>query len=150
MFQSPEIGGAVSKMSLSEEPESKGGTLSTDRKRVQVERAGSPVPSCLSMKSDRSMKHLLDFRGQFTGDQRVLQSLESSSLEEKSSEKLSPPKQDLADSLERDEQHNESIKRAQQELKTHLKKKFEYIFEGLAVQGHTTLLNEIYTELYIT
>ncbi|KAJ8262695.1 hypothetical protein COCON_G00151520, partial [Conger conger] len=34
--------------------------------------------------------------------------------------------------------------------KTHLKKKFEYIFEGLAVQGHTTLLNEIYTELYIT
>ncbi|XP_061085296.1 NLR family CARD domain-containing protein 3-like isoform X1 [Conger conger] len=57
---------------------------------------------------------------------------------------------DLTDSLERDEQHNESIKRAQQELKTHLKKKFEYIFEGLAVQGHTTLLNEIYTELYIT
>ncbi|XP_061085290.1 NACHT, LRR and PYD domains-containing protein 3-like [Conger conger] len=57
---------------------------------------------------------------------------------------------DPTDSLERDEQHNESIKRAQQELKTHLKKKFEYIFEGLTVQGHTTLLNEIYTELYIT
>ncbi|KAG5840006.1 hypothetical protein ANANG_G00211570 [Anguilla anguilla] len=57
---------------------------------------------------------------------------------------------DLADSLERDEQHNESIKRAQQELKTHLKKKFECIFEGLAKQGHPTLLNEIYTELYIT
>ncbi|KAJ8250098.1 hypothetical protein COCON_G00233140 [Conger conger] len=57
-------------MSLSEEPESKGGTLSTDRKRVQVERAGSPVPSCLSMKSDRSMPQPLDFRGEFTGDQR--------------------------------------------------------------------------------
>ncbi|KAG5840053.1 hypothetical protein ANANG_G00212610, partial [Anguilla anguilla] len=57
---------------------------------------------------------------------------------------------DLADSLERDEQHNESIKRAQQELKTHLKKKFECIFEGLAKQDHPTLLNEIYTELYIT
>ncbi|KAG5836411.1 hypothetical protein ANANG_G00254390, partial [Anguilla anguilla] len=54
---------------------------------------------------------------------------------------------DLADSLERDE-HNESIKRAQQALKTHLKRKFECIFEGLAKQ--TTLLNEIYTELYIT
>ncbi|XP_061116478.1 NACHT, LRR and PYD domains-containing protein 3-like [Conger conger] len=99
-------------MSLSEEPEHKGGTLSTDRKRV-------------------------------------LQSLESSSLEGKSSD-ISPPKQDVADSLERDEQDNESIKKAQQGLKTHLKKKFEYIFEGLAVQGHTTLLNEIYTELYIT
>ncbi|KAG5840125.1 hypothetical protein ANANG_G00214310, partial [Anguilla anguilla] len=57
---------------------------------------------------------------------------------------------DLADSLERDEQHNESIKRAQQELKTHLKKQFECILEGLAKQGNQTLLNDIYTELYIT
>ncbi|XP_064169550.1 NACHT, LRR and PYD domains-containing protein 3-like isoform X3 [Anguilla rostrata] len=57
---------------------------------------------------------------------------------------------DLADSLERDEQHNESIKRAQQTLKTHLKRKFECIFEGSVKQGHPTLLNEIYTELYIT
>ncbi|XP_064172502.1 NACHT, LRR and PYD domains-containing protein 3-like isoform X2 [Anguilla rostrata] len=57
---------------------------------------------------------------------------------------------DLADSLERDELHNESIKRAQQVLKTQLKKKFECTFEGLATQGHPTLLNEIYTELYIT
>ncbi|XP_061085289.1 NLR family CARD domain-containing protein 3-like [Conger conger] len=134
----------------------------TGDQRVQVERAGSPVPSCLSMKSDQSMGTPFNFRGELQGDQsfvhRVLQSLESSSLEEKSSEKLSPPKQhtsscvyfkDLTDSLER-EQHNESIKRAQQELKTHLKKKCEYIFEGLAVQGLTTLLNEIYTELYIT
>ncbi|XP_064176612.1 NLR family CARD domain-containing protein 3-like [Anguilla rostrata] len=40
---------------------------------------------------------------------------------------------------------DESIKR---NLKTHLKRKFECIFEGLAKQ--TTLLNEIYTELYIT
>ncbi|KAG5840024.1 hypothetical protein ANANG_G00211860, partial [Anguilla anguilla] len=57
---------------------------------------------------------------------------------------------DLVDSLERDEQLNESIKRAQQALKTHLKRKFECIFEGLAKQDHPTLLNEIYTELYIT
>ncbi|XP_064176398.1 protein NLRC3-like isoform X2 [Anguilla rostrata] len=57
---------------------------------------------------------------------------------------------DLANSLERDEQLNESIKRAQQALKTHLKRKFEYIFEGLAKQDHPTLLKEIYTELYIT
>ncbi|KAG5840060.1 hypothetical protein ANANG_G00212770, partial [Anguilla anguilla] len=57
---------------------------------------------------------------------------------------------DLVDSLERDEQLNESIKRAQQALKTHLKRKFECIFEGLAKQDHPTLLKEIYTELYIT
>ncbi|KAG5830221.1 hypothetical protein ANANG_G00307830, partial [Anguilla anguilla] len=82
----------------------------------------------------------------------------SNHIVERSSEKLfskqltsSPVKQkDLTDSLERDEQHNTSIERAQQALKTALKKKFECIFEGLAKQGNPTLLNEIYTELYIT
>ncbi|KAJ8289453.1 hypothetical protein GJAV_G00001470 [Gymnothorax javanicus] len=57
---------------------------------------------------------------------------------------------DLADSLERDEQHKKSLRRAQQALKSHLKQKFECIFEGSAKQGHPTPLNEIYTELYIT
>ncbi|XP_064176363.1 protein NLRC3-like isoform X3 [Anguilla rostrata] len=250
-------------MSLSKEPETKGGTLSTERKRVQVERAGSPVPSCVSMKSEESMGQPIHFSSGFTGDPRVQQSLKSSSFEEKSSDKLSSPKKpplqewdsprrrqsllrnlkklkkdelkqfqshlsqncpecfkilsedpsvldkfmkinklfeshqiadypeciqreqedseavytvekmvetcgserslkitlhilrnmkrkDLADSLERDEQLNEPIKRAQQELKTHLKKQFECIFEGLAKQANQTLLNDIYTELYIT
>ncbi|KAG5840149.1 hypothetical protein ANANG_G00214880, partial [Anguilla anguilla] len=249
-------------MNLSEEPKTKGGTLSSERKRVLVERAGSPVPSCVSMKSDHSMNHQHVFSGESTGDHRIQQSLKSSSFEEKSSDKLSsakkPPLQegdsprrlqsllrnlkklkkdelkqfqshlsqncpeclkilsedpsvldkfmkinklfesrqiadypeciqreqedseavytvekmldtcgserslkitlhilrrmkqkDLVDSLERDEQHNESIKRAQQALKTHLKKKFECIFEGLPKQDDPTLLNEIYTELYI-
>ncbi|KAM4602942.1 protein NLRC3-like [Polymixia lowei] len=35
-------------------------------------------------------------------------------------------------------------------LKSNLKEKFEYVFEGIAKPGETTLLNEIYTELYIT
>ncbi|XP_035258165.1 NACHT, LRR and PYD domains-containing protein 3-like [Anguilla anguilla] len=56
---------------------------------------------------------------------------------------------DLADSLERDKQHNESIN-AQQALKTALKKRFECVSEALAKQNHRTLLNEIYTELHIT
>ncbi|XP_064161777.1 uncharacterized protein LOC135238058 isoform X2 [Anguilla rostrata] len=105
--------------------------------RAQVERAGSPVPSCVSMKSDHSMGKPVNFREEYPGDSRVQQSLEY------------VKQKDLADSLERDE-HNESIKRAQQALKTHLKKKFECIFEGLTKQGHPTLFNEIYTELYIT
>ncbi|KAG9330736.1 hypothetical protein JZ751_022310 [Albula glossodonta] len=56
---------------------------------------------------------------------------------------------DLADSLERDEQ-KKKLTRVQQTLKSDLKEKFERIFEGLVQQGHPTLLNEIYTELYIT
>uniref|UniRef100_A0AAZ3STW6 Uncharacterized protein n=1 Tax=Oncorhynchus tshawytscha TaxID=74940 RepID=A0AAZ3STW6_ONCTS len=36
------------------------------------------------------------------------------------------------------------------ELKLNLKKKFQCVFEGIAKQGNPTLLNKIYTELYIT
>ncbi|KAJ8332734.1 hypothetical protein SKAU_G00425230 [Synaphobranchus kaupii] len=36
---------------------------------TRYERAGSPVPSCLSMKSDHSMDPPLEFRREFTGDQ---------------------------------------------------------------------------------
>ncbi|XP_062414912.1 NACHT, LRR and PYD domains-containing protein 3-like isoform X2 [Pungitius pungitius] len=38
----------------------------------------------------------------------------------------------------------------QRELKSNLKKRFQSVFEGIAEAGNTTLLNEIYTELYIT
>ncbi|XP_077952821.1 protein NLRC3-like isoform X2 [Gasterosteus aculeatus] len=38
----------------------------------------------------------------------------------------------------------------QRELKSNLKKKFQCVFEGISKAGNPTLLNEIYTELYIT
>uniref|UniRef100_A0A3B5MFA3 B30.2/SPRY domain-containing protein n=1 Tax=Xiphophorus couchianus TaxID=32473 RepID=A0A3B5MFA3_9TELE len=38
----------------------------------------------------------------------------------------------------------------QLELKSSLKKRFESVFEGIAKAGSTALLNQIYTELYIT
>ncbi|XP_062415005.1 NACHT, LRR and PYD domains-containing protein 3-like [Pungitius pungitius] len=38
----------------------------------------------------------------------------------------------------------------QRELKSNLKTKFQCVFEGIAKAGDPTLLNEIYTELYIT
>ncbi|XP_077944777.1 NACHT, LRR and PYD domains-containing protein 3-like [Gasterosteus aculeatus] len=44
----------------------------------------------------------------------------------------------------------EIITNCQRELKSNLKKKFQRVFEGIAKAGKTSLLNEIYTELYIT
>ncbi|XP_036946911.1 NLR family CARD domain-containing protein 3-like isoform X2 [Acanthopagrus latus] len=38
----------------------------------------------------------------------------------------------------------------QHELKSNLQKKFQCVFEGIAKAGNPTLLNQIYTELYIT
>ncbi|RCU34652.1 hypothetical protein DVA81_19145, partial [Acinetobacter baumannii] len=38
----------------------------------------------------------------------------------------------------------------QRQLKSNLQKKFQCVFEGIAKAGNPTLLNQIYTELYIT
>uniref|UniRef100_A0A3Q3AY72 B30.2/SPRY domain-containing protein n=1 Tax=Kryptolebias marmoratus TaxID=37003 RepID=A0A3Q3AY72_KRYMA len=43
-----------------------------------------------------------------------------------------------------------SAESCQRELKASLKKKFQCVFEGIAKSGNPTLLEQIYTELYIT
>ncbi|KAJ8245718.1 hypothetical protein GJAV_G00273750 [Gymnothorax javanicus] len=129
----------------------------THDQQVRMERSGSPVPSCQSMKSDASMNRPRNFKGQSSDDQRPHSSREFSHLDDGSSGTLSSPRPQSRSCkklkhegilLERDDERHESIERAQQTLKTHLKEKFECVFE--AKQGHRTLLNEIYTELYIT
>ncbi|XP_052375881.1 NACHT, LRR and PYD domains-containing protein 7-like isoform X12 [Oncorhynchus keta] len=195
------------------------GDYSTEQSPIKQERPASPVPSCLSMKSDRSMDKMIDFReGDYSTEQRTEQeTTESEILSGQSSQShqtdlasifslleeniitfvknelkrykriLSPElpegfesqKQDkevdaedekqessaregalkitlhvlrkmnqkeLADTLEK----NELAVICQRELKSTLKKKFQCVFEGIAKQGNPTLLNKIYTELYIT
>ncbi|XP_026016260.1 protein NLRC3-like isoform X1 [Astatotilapia calliptera] len=43
-----------------------------------------------------------------------------------------------------------ALQKCQPKLKSVLKKKFQCVFEGIAKAGNPTLLNQIYTELYIT
>ncbi|XP_042170716.1 NLR family CARD domain-containing protein 3-like isoform X2 [Oncorhynchus tshawytscha] len=209
-----EEGVPVSKMSLSGEHDTKA------KSPVKQERSASPVPSCVSMKSDQSIDKLIDFReGDYSTEQRTQQETsESVILSGQSSQShqtdlasifslleenimtfmknelkmfkriLSPElpqgfesqKQDkevvdaedekqessaregalkitlhvlrkmnqkeLADTLEK----NELAMICQRELKSNLKKKFQCVFEGIAKQGNPTLLNKVYTELYIT
>uniref|UniRef100_A0A096LUQ4 FISNA domain-containing protein n=1 Tax=Poecilia formosa TaxID=48698 RepID=A0A096LUQ4_POEFO len=54
--------------------------------------------------------------------------------------------EDLADRL----QSKSLSPVCQHQLKSGLKKKFQSVFEGIAKAGSPTLLNQIYTELYIT
>ncbi|XP_064866928.1 NLR family CARD domain-containing protein 3-like isoform X2 [Oncorhynchus nerka] len=196
------------------------GDFSTEQRPIKQERPASPVPSCVSMKSDWSMDPPLNFReGDFSTEQRNQQERsESEILSGQSSQShqadlasifslleekimtfvknelkmfkriLSPEfpqgfesqKQDkevvdaedekqessaregalkitlhilrkmnqkeLADTLEK----YELAVICQRELKSNLKKKFQCVFEGIAKQGNPTLLNKIYTELYIT
>ncbi|XP_041658404.1 NLR family CARD domain-containing protein 3-like [Cheilinus undulatus] len=55
-------------------------------------------------------------------------------------------KQELADCLE----SRTVASVCRQKLKSNLKEKFQCVFEGIAKAGNPTLLNQIYTELYIT
>ncbi|KAM3599725.1 uncharacterized protein V6R79_010415 [Siganus canaliculatus] len=54
--------------------------------------------------------------------------------------------EELADCL----QSRTAAVKTRRELKSNLKKKFQCVFEGIAKAGNPTLLNDIYTELYIT
>ncbi|XP_014059667.2 NACHT, LRR and PYD domains-containing protein 12 isoform X1 [Salmo salar] len=96
---------------------------------VHQERPGSPVPSCVSMKSENSLYLPIDFSGgDFTHEQRTIGDQEQRLESETPSDELP----------------------LVYRLKSTLKKRHECIFEGIAKQGHSTLLNKIYTELYIT
>ncbi|XP_064872104.1 NACHT, LRR and PYD domains-containing protein 12-like isoform X1 [Oncorhynchus nerka] len=224
-----EEGGPASKMSLSGEREEGGpaskihlseGHDTKDKRPIKQERPASPVPSCVSMKSDLSMYLPINFReGDFSTEQRNQQGRsESEILSGQSSQShqtdlasifsmlevkimtfvknelkmfkriLSPElpegfesqKQDKEVVDAEDEQQESSAREGalkitlhvlrkmnqkeladtlekyelavicQRELKSNLKKKFQCVFEGIAKQGNPTLLNKIYTELYIT
>ncbi|XP_040915349.1 protein NLRC3-like, partial [Toxotes jaculatrix] len=54
--------------------------------------------------------------------------------------------EELADCLH--SRHDAAV--CQRKLKSTLKKKFQCVFEGISKAGNPTLLNQIYTELYIT
>ncbi|XP_029614089.1 NACHT, LRR and PYD domains-containing protein 12 isoform X4 [Salmo trutta] len=90
-------------------------------------RSVSPVPSCVSMKSDRSMTQPIKFCDEPFPDQRLQQ------------ERSESPVLSCGSMAEIDDR-----------LKSKLKRKFQCVFEGTVQQGNPTLLNEIYTELYIT
>uniref|UniRef100_A0A674AC83 NACHT domain-containing protein n=1 Tax=Salmo trutta TaxID=8032 RepID=A0A674AC83_SALTR len=196
------------------------GDFSTEQSPIKQERPASPVPSCVSMKSDKSMYQPLNFReGYFSTEQRNQQERsESEILRGQSSQShqtdlasifslleesimtfvknelkifkriLSPELPEGFESQKQDEEvvdaedeKQESSARegalkitlhvlrkmnqkeladtlekyelaviCQHELKSNLKKKFQCVFEGIAKQGNPTLLNKIYTELYIT
>ncbi|XP_048883030.1 uncharacterized protein LOC125749639 isoform X6 [Brienomyrus brachyistius] len=121
-----------------------------------MERADSPVPSCVSMKSDQSMeppRNLSD--GPFPPDQRdQVKRCNSDPHEGDLSSVFKFPEEkahmflndDPADRLEQ----THLLSHCQHRIKHNLKKKCECVFEGKAKEGRPTLLSEIYTELYIT
>ncbi|XP_058625659.1 NACHT, LRR and PYD domains-containing protein 13-like isoform X2 [Onychostoma macrolepis] len=95
----------------------------------QNKRSSSPEPSCLSMRSDRSMPTTPNF------------SLGSVTFN---------PRDNQTGDLQRDShQPDEQLQRVKDQHKTSMKSKYERLFEGLKLRENETLLNRIYTQLYI-
>ncbi|KAL1267316.1 hypothetical protein QQF64_032679, partial [Cirrhinus molitorella] len=127
----------------------KSGNTKTDLSSVQQKRS-EPKPSCVSVRSDASMGHPMKFK---SGDTKT----DLSSVQQKRSE----PESSCV-SVRSDASMNQPLDYKSEDTRTDLRhevlnmfrlnlmKKFEHLYEGTAKQGNPTLLNEIYTELYIT
>ncbi|XP_076152265.1 protein NLRC3-like isoform X2 [Alosa pseudoharengus] len=117
-----------------------GGGVPAGQSPIEQKRSLSPVPSCISMKSDWSMDHPLHFaggRGVPAG-----QSSENNS---------STPSNDWSNDLPINHKGGDSFTGVYQQIhKSHLQNKFQCLIDGITQQGDTKLLQEIYTELYIT
>ncbi|XDV33255.1 hypothetical protein PO909_003735 [Leuciscus waleckii] len=169
---------------------SRDGDFPPGRSSVQ-QKSSNPESSCVSMKSNWSMDHPIEFK---SGDKRPYISFKTSSVQQKRSKpesscvsmksnwSMDPPVQfksgDTQPNLRSNlpsrpvknktvfkpviqpQVFNESMcpgfsrdsKPAEvlNTLRSNLRQKFECLYEGISKQGNPTLLNEIYTELYIT
>ncbi|XP_062392724.1 NACHT, LRR and PYD domains-containing protein 3-like isoform X2 [Sardina pilchardus] len=115
---------------------------------LQTHRPPSPVPSCVSMKSDHSMLNPPQFSTESTPSDLNLQthrppSPVPSCVSMKSDDSMLKPPQFSTESTPSDLKY-------QQIHKSLLQKKFKCLIEGIPQQGDTRLLHEIYTDLYIT
>ncbi|KAF5884788.1 NACHT, LRR and PYD domains-containing protein 12-like, partial [Clarias magur] len=105
---------------------------------VQGERSESSAPSCVSMKSDASMNHPFKFK---SGDSSPLHS------------DLQNTRDRIAKCIITDtgqDPESAAVNEVQKKFKLNLMKKFQFLNGVIINLGTQTLLNEIYTELYIT
>ncbi|XP_050963473.1 protein NLRC3-like [Labeo rohita] len=102
--------------------------------RESSERSSSPDHSCVSLKSDKSRTPPpFNFSDDpVTSDFRVFKDGQAGDLQQDSPQAV-----------------NDELQRVKDQHKTSMKNKYERLFEGLNLQENETLLNRIYTQLYI-
>nr|XP_021331443.1 protein NLRC3-like [Danio rerio] len=144
--------------------------LSTRCSSVHQKRAEAE-PSCVSMKSDASMGLPLKFKSENTGPavssrKRKRAEAEPSCVSMKSDASMNPPmtfkseNTQPAVSVDGDDQtghlqqdslqpEHDELQRVKEQHKTSMKNKYERLFEGINHGETQTLLNRIYTQLYI-
>ncbi|XP_048048152.1 NACHT, LRR and PYD domains-containing protein 3-like isoform X2 [Megalobrama amblycephala] len=111
---------------------------------VQTHRSASPEPSCLSMKSEASMRNpplLSD--GAVTSDPEV----KICNVIRSMMAHLTCTDSDCQTLIKKPD--TETLQRVRDQHKTSMKNKYESLFEGIKLEETQTLLNRIYTQLYI-
>ncbi|XP_056097032.1 NLR family CARD domain-containing protein 3-like isoform X6 [Rhinichthys klamathensis goyatoka] len=111
-------------------------------------RRDPPDPSCVSMKSDWSMDPPRNFSGHTDPGFRP-DPPDPSCVSMKSDWSMDPPRNFSGHTdpgFSSSPQYTEALKT----FRSNLRKKFQCLYEGTAKQGNPTLLNEIFTDLYIT
>uniref|UniRef100_A0AAY5K968 B30.2/SPRY domain-containing protein n=1 Tax=Esox lucius TaxID=8010 RepID=A0AAY5K968_ESOLU len=136
---------------------------------VHQERPASPVPSCLSLKSEKSMGQPINFmEAEFPTEPGVHQERPASPvpscLSMKSEKSMGHPINFREGQFptEPGMEHGGDYRRkaaprpceillsVRQDIKTKMKNKYKILCEGIGQHGNPTLLKDIYTELYIT
>ncbi|XP_016396571.1 protein NLRC3-like [Sinocyclocheilus rhinocerous] len=129
-------------------------------------RASSPEPSCASLKSNQSINPPPTFSHESVtsdlrrGSQRAASPAPSCvSLKSNQSINLPPifsdaavtsdPRDDQTGTQDSPQPVNDELQRVKDQHKTSMRSKYERLFEGLKLQEKETLLNRIYTQLYI-
>ncbi|TWW71379.1 NLR family CARD domain-containing protein 3 CARD15-like protein [Takifugu flavidus] len=117
--------------------------------KMDEDRAESTVPSCVSLKSDRSKDVIITFRSsdQIERGEHILSNWDQSAPPGESSCSLSGSRSGDA---EMKPKQRSDLQEVIEGHKISLKRRCEHVTEGTHEAGSGTLLNKIYTELYIT
>ncbi|KAL1250479.1 hypothetical protein QQF64_018275, partial [Cirrhinus molitorella] len=115
--------------SMNKPPQFSTGSVTSNPSETENKRSASPEPSCVSMRSDASMNKPLQFStGSVTFN----------------------PRDDQTGDLQLDShQPDDQLQRVKDKYKTSMKIKYERFYEGINLHKAQTLLNSIYTQLYI-
>ncbi|KAM9434170.1 NLR family CARD domain-containing protein 3-like isoform 1-T2 [Clarias gariepinus] len=113
------------------------GTPPSKTCKIQTERSDSPIPSLVSMKSDVSMKHPPELNDT---DFSCVSSFQQTSGDKNEKIIITDTSPDA----------KTAIYEFQKKLKLNLLQKFQCLNDVIVNQENRTLLNETYTELYIT
>ncbi|XP_073764179.1 protein NLRC3 isoform X1 [Danio rerio] len=133
-------------------PQINDGTVTSDLSISRKQISESPEPSGVSVKSSRSMEQRHTFSDGPTTSKRPNREIhEQTKLVSSIKFNLQTHKkqENQETVLKTQAQETGDLQRVKDKLKTSLKKKYERLFEGNTLQENQTLLNRIYTQLYI-